>query len=91
MKRTGKPTGVGGSTVHIRDCYVRGEIYHLDSPTDYREYLPGKASRAKFGGEDLTMLDSGWHGLSSSALNLIALGCFFSAGLFLYVALDPPK
>ncbi len=25
---------------HIGDCYVWAEIYYLDSPTDYREYLP---------------------------------------------------
>ena len=29
-----------GEGVHIGDCYVWAEIYYLDSPTDYREYLP---------------------------------------------------
>jgi hypothetical protein len=29
----------GGVCVHIADCYVWAEIYYLDSPTDYREYL----------------------------------------------------
>jgi len=31
---------IGGEPVHIRDCYVWAEIAYLDSPTDYREYLP---------------------------------------------------
>ena len=31
---------MGGEGVHIGDCYVWAEIYYLDSPTDYREYLP---------------------------------------------------
>jgi len=31
---------IGGEPVHVRDCYIWAEIYYLDSPTDYREYLP---------------------------------------------------
>jgi len=30
--------------VRIRDCHVWTAIYYLDSPTDYREYLPKKIS-----------------------------------------------
>ena len=30
----------GGEGIHVRDCYVWMEIYDLDSPSDYREYLP---------------------------------------------------
>jgi hypothetical protein len=26
--------------IHVRDCYVWTEISYLDSPSDYREYLP---------------------------------------------------
>lgn len=43
---------VAGTAFHVRDCYVWAEIYYLDSPTDYREYLP----RRGFG--ELVMLDS---------------------------------
>jgi len=31
---------IGGYSVHVSDCYIWSEIYYLDSPTDYREYLP---------------------------------------------------
>lgn len=31
---------IGGEAFHVRDCYVWAEISYLDSPTDYREYLP---------------------------------------------------
>jgi hypothetical protein len=31
---------MGGESVHIGDCYVWAEIYYLDSPTNYRDYLP---------------------------------------------------
>ena len=30
---------IGGERIHVRDCYVWTEIYYLDSPSDYREYL----------------------------------------------------
>jgi hypothetical protein len=36
--------GIGGETVRISDCHVWAEIYYLDSPTDYREYLPQKCA-----------------------------------------------
>jgi len=32
--------GIGGCPIHVKDCYIWSEIYYLDSPTDYREYLP---------------------------------------------------
>ena len=31
---------IGGHTVHVGDCHVWAEIFYLDSPTNYREYLP---------------------------------------------------
>ena len=31
---------VGGSSFHVSDCQIWAEIHYLDSPTDYREYLP---------------------------------------------------
>ena len=30
----------GGHEFHVADSYVWAEISYLDSPTDYREYLP---------------------------------------------------
>jgi len=31
---------IGGRPMRVTDCYIWSEIYYLDSPTDYREYLP---------------------------------------------------
>jgi hypothetical protein len=44
--------------VRIGDCYVWAEIYYLDSPTDYREYLPQHRARQCPVADDLVMLDS---------------------------------
>lgn len=39
---------IGGATYHVGDPYVWSAIYYLDSPTDFREYLPmRKVSRRK--------------------------------------------
>lgn len=47
---------VSGTCFHVKDCYVWAEIYYLDSPTDYREYLPKRRAGPSFG--ELIMLDS---------------------------------
>jgi hypothetical protein len=31
---------IAAQGIHVRDCCVRAEIHYLDSPSDYREYLP---------------------------------------------------
>jgi hypothetical protein len=49
--KTAPPT-----SFHVQDCYVWSEIYYLDSPTNYREYLPPATRRSDFG--ELTMLDA---------------------------------
>ena len=49
---------IGGRLFHIKDCYVWSAIYYLDSPTDYREYLPQQGLRRSVIGDDLVMLDS---------------------------------
>ena len=46
---------MGGESVHVGDCHVWAEIYYLDSPTDYREFLL-VASQSPITG-DLVMLD----------------------------------
>ena len=45
MANTIQPKEIGGEGIHIRDCYVWAEIYYLDSPSDYREYLPRDRQR----------------------------------------------
>ena len=49
---------VGGEGFHISDCHVWAEIYYLDSPTDYREYLPQNCGSRRTVTDSLVMLDS---------------------------------
>jgi hypothetical protein len=50
---------IGGESAQIGDCYVWAEINYLDSPTDYREYLPRKCAHPRnIPGNDLVMLES---------------------------------
>ena len=54
-----RTNNIGGDAFHIRDSYIWAEIYYLDSPSDYREYLPhNQLRRESFASADLTMLDS---------------------------------
>jgi len=39
MVNTRQREEIGGEGIHVRDCYVWMEIYYLDSPSHYREYL----------------------------------------------------
>jgi hypothetical protein len=48
---------VGGTTVHVGDCYVWAAIFYLDSPTDYRECLPYGRPSAAEPSRELLMLD----------------------------------
>ena len=50
---------IGGENVRIGDCYVWAEINYLDSPTDYREYLPKNCARPRnIPCNDLVVLES---------------------------------
>jgi len=51
------PHRIGGSPAYIGDCYLWAEIYYLDSPTDYREFLPGKRVPDDTAGQNLVLLD----------------------------------
>jgi hypothetical protein len=53
---------IGGKPVRIKDCYIWSEIYYLDSPTDYREYLPQQGGHSRTSPSDgLVMLDTLGH------------------------------
>ena len=47
----------GGTTVHVGDCRIWAEIFYLDSPTDYREYLPSKLVQAGLGKDRLILTE----------------------------------
>jgi hypothetical protein len=53
---------IGGSTVHVGDCYIWAAISYLDSPTDYRECLPHRR-RAVRSEDELVILDERAHWL----------------------------
>jgi len=48
---------IGGTGIHVGDCYVWAEIHYLDSPTDYSEFLPCKQPRPVAPSSQLVMLD----------------------------------
>ena len=56
---------IGGEGIHVRDCYVWTEIHYLDSPSDYREYLPHDPHRNP-DDTSLVMLDSPRQSLRSA-------------------------
>lgn len=49
----------GGYEFHVADCYVWAAIYYLDSPTNYREYLPANVRpvQRKECNEQMVLLD----------------------------------
>jgi len=49
---------IGGDVFYVGDCYIWSAIYYLDSPTDYREYLPPHGVSPLISRDDLIMLDS---------------------------------
>jgi hypothetical protein len=75
---------IGGEPVHVRDCYIWAEIYYLDSPTDYREYLPRASSE-----HEIVILGSSSQGPNLSPLVGWAspLAPLFISALFLYLVL----
>jgi hypothetical protein len=86
-----------GRTSHVRDCQMWAEIDYLDSPTDYREYLPGQGtSFAMSDRDELMMLDAENHSsrkpttrLSLVAVAVITLLIFLLiCGCFLHLFLD---
>jgi hypothetical protein len=51
---------IGGEVVYVGDCHVWAAIYYLDSPTNYREWLPQHCPlpRSININDDLDMLNS---------------------------------
>ena len=54
---------IGGSAVHVGDCYIWAAISYLDSPTDYRECLPHGRRQTAVSDDELVMLDERAHAL----------------------------
>ncbi len=50
---------IGGDAFHVGDCVVWSAIHYLDSPTDYKAYLPHRCSAIPLAQQhDLVMLSS---------------------------------
>jgi hypothetical protein len=74
MRETTDRKEIGGEAIHVGDCYVWAEIYYLDSPTDYREYISNHASQARRGiGAEFITLDNPWFSSRAVAKFLFAL------------------
>jgi hypothetical protein len=70
------PENTGGSS-HVRDCQLWAEIDYLDSPTDYREYLPGQSTSPDMSGRsELVMLETQNHGSikTTTRLPIVVMG-----------------
>lgn len=82
---------IGGQGFHASDANVWASIFYLDSPTDYRDYLPRDSSKTSPGpAGELVMLDRSPLPRESRANDspgwviLTSLFCFFIAGLIVW-------
>lgn len=57
MKSSTPKIAVGGQAFRVGDCRVWAEIYYLDSPTDYREYINADGGNNTTKGRELVMLN----------------------------------
>src|SRR5262252_7746457 len=80
------------SFVHVKDCRIWAEIRYLDSPTDYRECLPGRTSTCATDLSSFMMLDasntSSRRQLAKPLLFLMGIVWILICGYFLYLVLD---
>jgi len=55
MRKDTQSNMVTAGSFYVGDCYLWAEISYLDSPTDYREFLPSAVQSQITG--DLVLLD----------------------------------
>jgi hypothetical protein len=61
---------IGGTALHVSDFCIRKAIHYLDSPTNYREYLP---QRVPLINNQMRMLDDEEHVSWSAWLFLVMI------------------
>lgn len=90
MSERMKEGDVAGTSFRVGDPYIWAEIYYLDSPTDYREYLPPSNPVAPAARGQLVLLDSSDPSLSKTfGILLLTLAVvFLTVGYFLHAILD---
>jgi hypothetical protein len=69
-----------GNAFYVSDCYVWSAIYYLDSPTNYREYIPHYGVSPAILRDNLVMLDS-----STKRISLPASFHIFSISLLVFL------
>lgn len=74
---------IGGSAVHVGDCYIWAAISYLDSSTDYRECLPHRRRRPAPSDDELVMLDEKDH-LPWVRLSAVAIFAFLTSIFVLF-------
>ena len=74
---------IGGSSVHVGDCYIWAAISYLDSATDYRECLPHSRWRPAPSDEELVMLDEKDH-LPWARLSAVTIFAFLTSVFLLF-------
>ena len=86
-----KESDVGGTCFRVGDAYIWAEIRYLDSPSDYREYLPQNSAVPRAARGELMMLDSSRSSSISRTFGLLLLLfaiIFLTAGYFLHAIID---
>jgi len=74
---------IGGSSVHVGDCYIWAAISYLDSPTDYHECLPYSRRLPAPSDDELVMLDEKDH-LPWARLSAVTIFAFLTSIFLLF-------
>jgi hypothetical protein len=79
----------GGYAIRISDCQIWAGIFYLDSPTNYREFLPQSRERSSMGSEALVIIDERHqHACVPYRFWLVFIPILFLIGYVLYVAFE---
>lgn len=73
MKQPTHQADIDRTTAHVGDCYVWAEIYYLDSPTDYREYISNRQPQPPAPRSELVMLDEAIPLPAAAKISLVLL------------------
>ena len=86
-----RPAQLENHAFRIPDCQIWAEIYYLDSPTNYREYLDQIPLQPSMPRSDFRTLDGSPPGRRDRTklwLILMGLLMFVGTGTFLYLIME---
>jgi len=75
----------GGAAFYVSDCRVWAEINYLDSPTDYREYLPTPPGLNAKTNDEWVAPGEARRPPQGSSHFVLFLACMLVLGLLLYM------